>query len=542
MSHRRLTAALLLALFFPGLPSLVAADAKAPPPAVKAEELTLEKLFPKKGLFGQPGHGMAFSFDSKYAAYLHRPYKEERHGSDLWLLDIAASKTTRITSMAKMAKYQASARGVTDKTGRYSGVSSFTWSPTAHELLFTSEGDIYRWKVGDSMPARLTMTRAPEFAVQYLHDGRGYTCLREGSLLRVEFGSHLVEQIDPKLPDGERLGSYKISPDGKHLAFTTQKGRGPLGGDRKVSIASYRDRFMKVNEVSRHVSEDPLPAVEVKVYLHDLSEPMIENGTLSAVLTHKYTGPRDVLTGIDWSLDSRKIAFALFQQSSAEVQVLIAEIGAEKKAEVVRKGVEGFWDKLLMGASGAEKKETAKREPAKPAKVVHRFTHTGGPNTPMMMQPRFLDDSRRLVLVTEQTGFRQLHILDPLYECIEQVTSGRYEVYPISMAKDRKSFYVAATKEHPSRRDVYRVDLVNRKMERLTAGKGVYEEAAVSPDGKTLLANFSRFGSPSETVSVTTECGCQETLTNSHPQTAWRLTTVRPDFFTYPNRHGHDIQ
>src|SRR5438874_3488065 len=101
MPHRRLTAALLLALLLSGLPSLVAADAKAPP-AGKVEELTLEKLFPKKGLFGQPGHGMAFSFDGKYAAYLHRPYKEERHGSDLWLLDVAASKPTRITSMTKM--------------------------------------------------------------------------------------------------------------------------------------------------------------------------------------------------------------------------------------------------------------------------------------------------------------------------------------------------------------------------------------------------------------------------------------------------------
>src|SRR5438270_13544910 len=112
MPHHRLTAVLLLALFLPGLPPLVAAD-KAPPPAGKIEELTLEKLFPKKGLFGQPAHGMAFSFDGKYAAYLHRPHKEERHGADLWLLDVAASKTTRITSMAKMAKYQASARAVT---------------------------------------------------------------------------------------------------------------------------------------------------------------------------------------------------------------------------------------------------------------------------------------------------------------------------------------------------------------------------------------------------------------------------------------------
>src|SRR5260370_23943322 len=111
---------------------------------------------------------------------------------------------------------------------------------------------------------------------------------------------------------------------------------------------------MKLNEALRQVSEGALPVGEDKVFPHARSEPMIENGTLSAVLTHKYTGPRDVMTGIDWSLDSRKIAWALFQQSNAEVRVLIAEVGAEKKG-------------------------TTKREPAKPAKVVHRFTHTGGP-------------------------------------------------------------------------------------------------------------------------------------------------------------------
>src|SRR5215470_16340601 len=66
MLHRRSTAALFLALLFAGLPSLGAAEAKAPLPVKKTEELTLEKLFPKKGLFGQPGHGMAFSFDGKY--------------------------------------------------------------------------------------------------------------------------------------------------------------------------------------------------------------------------------------------------------------------------------------------------------------------------------------------------------------------------------------------------------------------------------------------------------------------------------------------
>ena len=91
MLHRvGFSAALLFSLLLGSLASRAAdiakpkeAPKKAPPPAAKTEELTLEKLFPKRGLFGPSAAGMAFSHDGKYAAYLHHPHSEQRHGSDL---------------------------------------------------------------------------------------------------------------------------------------------------------------------------------------------------------------------------------------------------------------------------------------------------------------------------------------------------------------------------------------------------------------------------------------------------------------------------
>jgi dipeptidyl aminopeptidase/acylaminoacyl peptidase len=511
--------------------------------ALKKEDLTLEKIFPKQGLFGPSATDMAFSHDGKHAAYLYRSSDERRQGNDLWLLDVAAGKTSRLTSLELMARFQDNARKAKeglgkrtkdgagteidgqsrdergrgfDRPGRYNGVSSFTWSPSAQELLFTSEGDIYRWKLGDKEPARLTRTRTAEASVQYLKDGQGYTYLRDGALMKVAFGSHLLEQLDPSLPGGESLNSYKISPDGKHLAFLTRKGSGPFAGERKVSIASYRERFMKATEVPRLVSDDPQPSTEVGVYLYDLTDPMIENGTLSQVFTHKYSGPRDGVSMPDWSLDSRRITFSVFEQSSGQVRILTAEVSADPKPG-------------------------AKREKAKAAKVVHRFLHTGGPTTPNMVQPRFLDDHRRIVLVSEQTGYRHLHVLDPLYESIEPVTFGRCEVYPVALSKDRKTYFVAATKEHPSCRDVYRVNLTDRTMDRLTRQAGCYEDVAVSPDGKTVLANYSRFGALKELVRLDAGNEGQVVLTKSHSEAAHKYTAARPEFFTFANRHGHEI-
>jgi dipeptidyl aminopeptidase/acylaminoacyl peptidase len=544
------------------LPAGVVHGQKEGKEAEKKDELTLELLFKQKGgMFGPSASGMAFSHDGKYAAYLYKNYAERRQGNDLWLWETATGKSTRITSIAIMAKYQASSRKAKDappgsvggggkgfgkggkgggkgkkddkdgkkddkkdnkdgedKGARYSGVSLFTWSPNASELLFTSEGDIYRWKVGDKEPERLTMTRTPAQNVKYLPDGKGFTYLRNRELLRVKFGSHLLEQIDPKLPASEIMVRYRISPDGKRLAFITQKGD-PLKKDgKKVNIASYRERFMKVNEVPRLVSDDPQPATELFVYLYDLGERMIENGAVSPIFSHKYTGPRDLLSSTEWSPDSRQVTFAVFEQASKQVKVLLAEVAAQPK--------------------DAKKKSTAK---AKPARVVHKFLHHGGPFTPAMIQPHFLADNRHLVLLTEQSGFRHLHVLDPLYETIDQATFGKFEVYPLALSKDHKSFYVAATKEHPSCTDLYQVILAERKMVRLTKECGTYENAVVSPDGKTILANYERFGSPRELVSINAVDGQQKALTDSHPEKVKKLASVRPEFFVYKNRHGHDI-
>ena len=76
------------------------------------DELTLEKLFPEKSFFGPSAGSMAFSFDGKYAAYLYRPYKERRHGSDLWIYDVAEGEARRITSVSVMARFQKETRKV----------------------------------------------------------------------------------------------------------------------------------------------------------------------------------------------------------------------------------------------------------------------------------------------------------------------------------------------------------------------------------------------------------------------------------------------
>jgi len=155
---------------------------------------------------------------------------------------------------------------------RYSGISSFTWSPKSAELLFTSRGDIYRYKMRAAAPKRLTRTTTREVSVRYLPDSKGYTYLAHDVLMRVQFDNALVEQLDPVLPSGEKMTSYRLSPDGQKLVIVTRKGEDSRESAKKVSIISYRERFAKVREVPRQTADDKMPEQTVAIYLFDLRD------------------------------------------------------------------------------------------------------------------------------------------------------------------------------------------------------------------------------------------------------------------------------
>ncbi|QDV05511.1 Prolyl tripeptidyl peptidase precursor [Planctomycetes bacterium Poly30] len=443
-----------------------------------------------------------------------------------------------------------------EKAPRYSGVRGFAWSPTAPELLFTSGGDIYRYQIegdegdrdGDDIE-RMTKTREVEREVQYLPDGSGYTTLLGDALVRVEFGDHFVDQLDPKLPDGMSMVGYELSPDGQKVAFVASAGdRSP--GKRTVDIATYRDRFMKVRTVPRTVSDDPISNTKTGVFVYELPSRESEDGELSKIFEQKATGPRDILRVPDWAPDSSRVTFAVFDQETSQIRVLEAvlpdrsakdEEASKEKAEDGEKaeGETKTPDDDEDAAPDKDEKKT-KEKPIE-ARIVHRFLHTGGPNTPGMIQPRYLADSRRMVMVTEQTGFRQLHVLDPVYESLMPLTQGHFEVYPIGMPKDRSCIFVEATKEDPACQDLYCVNFESGEMKRMSPERGQYSGATFSADGKHVLASFTNFGTSSDLVHIDTTTSEQTRITESHPERSKEILELNPEFFTYDNREGQKI-
>jgi len=445
---------------------------------------------------------------------------------------------------------------------------------------------------------RLTRTREREADVQYLPDGAGYTYLREGALLMVTFGDHRIVQLDPELKDGERMVGYRISPDRKRLVFLANRGDNFWGAGRQVTIVNYRDRFARAEQVTRHMPDDPWPEAFSSVYLYDLGGHETEEGTLERVFTKRITGPRDTLRVPEWSPDSSRVAFAAYEQKTGLVKVLEAGFvdekaegeaeksgaaGAEEDAadELGRDEQEGDKDDQdeeeedeqeeeqeeedqkeeereqdggrrdgggeQDGRRGAKAGEDAgDKDEEKPefkienARVVYEFFHFGGPNTPGMVVPWYLPDSRRMIFITELSGFRQLHLLDPRYQQLRQLTEGQFEVYPFHLSEDHTTLFVTATDGDPNQEHVLAIDTESGEARRLTPGQGVYSSAAVSDDGGRLLANRVDFGALMELVAIT--AGEEPVvLTESHPEEAHKLTGASPEYFSYENRHGQVI-
>jgi dipeptidyl aminopeptidase/acylaminoacyl peptidase len=613
------------------------------------KELELKDLMPEKSLFGPSAQDMAFSFDGRYGAYLHRTYPERRHGNDLFLYDIEKDEIRRVTWPSVMARYQQKAREVVEdrqekakkaekksdsekkeaeakpvdagtpqkakdadlsgedskkakalkrqerrrkkkeaqqeknkeqkgeetrqggdgkkdveqqeddeearlkkrgdwvsdkdaddeKAPKYDGISHLAWSPRTLELLFVSGGDIYRYNPAEDVITRLTQTRSREYEVAWLQDGSGFTFRRDSALFRYRMDDGPVRQLDPQFPAGQSLHGYRLSPDGRTLAFLTDK-ETVKPESSKVEIASYRDRLMKAKEVTRHVSDDKLAVREKRIYLYRLSDADDEKEELIEVYMGKTEMPDDMVKTPVWSPDSQKIAFVVFQQEEGLVRLFEAKVPPEKEADEAETAAADPNNEPNEVDHETQEEPEEKETPGE-AREIFRFLHHGGPNTPRMMTCMYLADNRRLVYLSEQTGFRHLQLLDPLYESWKSLTRGAYEVYPLGISEDRRWVFFESTQEHPAQLDLYRLDTETEEVVRLTRDVGRHTGAAVSQDGTRVLTNLVSYEQLQELLFIDTQTGRHRILTDSHPEKAHTFAEPTPEFFDFNNRLGHRL-
>jgi dipeptidyl aminopeptidase/acylaminoacyl peptidase len=503
----------------------------------KKAGLRLDDLFPRRGINGKSANGLAWSPDDRYLAYLWNPIDDR--WNDLYLYDAKTGESMRLTSPQVMASFDRDAlkaleryrkedadlakaelmndleyrewrlkREEENRTRKeplpsYSGVSDVEWSPKSNEMLLTYKGDIYRWKLGEKAPTQLTKTKESESQPKFTPQADGFTYSRGGSVFRARFDSPIVEQLNPDLPNNASIQNYTFSPDGNKMLIYGSRNQ-PV--DRQVQYISYRERFAKAVTVNRGVSDDEFKG-QSYLFVYDISanqDPSQPEKKPWEVW--KWTGGKEwnelSLSENPWSKDSSTVVFGTWKRLSKDFTIVTANVDKQE------------------------------------SKVVYKSKPDGEHTTPGIAEPFFTPDGK-VVTLLDASGFRHAWLIDPATEGATQITKGEYEAYPVKMSPDGKTLFVTANKEHQARNDLYAVDMSTYSMRRLGKQVGFYSGVKLSDSTQRVAANFRNWSQLNELYVIGGE---ERKVTTSHrSQVFEKNNQLKPDLFTFPNRHGQTI-
>lgn len=509
----------------------------------KSSVLNFDDLYPRRPFTGKVAANPEWSHDDRYVAFLWNGYKDK--GLDLWVYDVRDNKATRLTSIEAMKSFDRDIPKAIERYAKddeeldkadlmpdteyrdwllkkkkededrkeplpsYSGVSSFEWAKSKHELLFTFKGDIYRQVIGESRPIRLTQTRDAESQPEYSKDDRGFYFRRGDGVYHMTFDSPVVRQLNPSLPNNMPLQGYMVSPNGDRLVIFSGRS---IGADRQVDYIVYRNRFAEARKTSRGVADDKFNQ-ESFIYLYDLNDDPEANPKNDGKPWEvwKFPGGEEYQeTSVNeepWSPDGKQFVFGSWKRDKKELAIWTADVES------------------------------------KTLKQIYKTTHDGEHRSPSLASPFFTPDGSKVVCLLENSGFRHAWVIDPSTQSATQITKGDFETYPLKMSKDGKSLIVRAGKDSPAQMQLYRVSMSSGEFEKVSKQTGSYaEQVALSHSADKAVTGFSSWAKLNELHLVDFAGGDDKQLTQSHRTEDFdKINRIKPEIFNYKNRHGQSI-
>ena len=131
----------------------------------------------------------------------------------------------------------------------------------------------------------------------------------------------------------------------------------------------------------------------------------------------------------------------------------------------------------------------------------HDDAWIGGPGIPSYSFDQgtlaFLGDNETIYFQSEVSGYSHLYTYNLTTNVKKQITSGNWEVREVTLASDKKSFYLSTNTTNSGNRAFYKASVVGGKLEPLLIEDGAHE-VVISPDEKTLLVRYSFKNKPWE--------------------------------------------
>jgi dipeptidyl-peptidase-4 len=406
-------------------------------------------------------------------------------------------------------------------TDLYPGATQIVWANQKDELIFAYRGGLFRWVAGDSKITALQQTSRALRMVAYTADDQAYVYMDDKRVLRAKLAAGGVQVLNRELihpDDAEKkyaIESTAISEDGRWMALV---GRAPLKPveegkpapeptGRKVEIMNYAERFATSKKVDREVSDDKLTNKPLAIYIRKV--PGLEGVPAkqpAPVFTHAGGDVWFELSPIAWARDGSRYAFTTWEREKELLRVYIG---------------------------GAD-------ENAKPEMVLERRGDVGH-EIVNVIKPQFTPDGKTLVLTLDEDGFRQPYAWDIAARSLRPLLKGEFEAHQVlGFTPDSKTMFVTANKDDLAAMNLFRVNMADGAMQALGAAGDYHRNGVVSHDGQWLSANAGNWAARPE-LKLLAAGGISKVLTDSHDKAWAQVDVLRPERFSFKNRHGDSI-
>ncbi len=111
---------------------------------------------------------------------------------------------------------------------------------------------------------------------------------------------------------------------------------------------------------------------------------------------------------------------------------------------------------------------------------------------------QFYKNGKGLILQSDASGWNQLYNYDINGKLINAITSGKFTATAIHFVDEKKGivYFSARGRENTARKDVYRVRLDGKKLQRLSTGDFDNTVMSFSPDGSYFITRYGNVGTP----------------------------------------------
>jgi dipeptidyl aminopeptidase/acylaminoacyl peptidase len=149
----------------------------------------------------------------------------------------------------------------------------------------------------------------------------------------------------------------------------------------------------------------------------------------------------------------------------------------------------------------------------------------------------WMADNQTLWLLSEASGHAHLYIQRGT-EKARALTSGQWEASAPVPSADGDGFHFLCNRNAPGRYEVCKVDIKSGKVAEVTALDGGAEAFSQSPDGRSLLVQYSASYLPNQLAVVPAGGGAARVLTDTRTAAYKAQPWIQPQLVQVPSKHG----